>query len=64
MDPDANVNTESYTFDGPQPFTFEPVSCSRDWEQMGVGGEITKLGQKSSCGVRTWSELDSFLASD
>lgn len=40
MDPNSDVNTDSYIFDRPQPFTFEPVSCSRDWEQTGVKSNI------------------------
>lgn len=36
LDPNANVNTDKYTFDRQQPFTSEPVSCSRDWEQTWV----------------------------
>lgn len=55
MDHKANVSTDLYTSDRPRAFTIEPVRCSKDWRQTGV---------KSSCGVRTCSELDSFLASD
>lgn len=36
MAPEANVNTDSYIFDGPQPSTFEPVRCSGTGSRQGA----------------------------
>lgn len=60
--PKANISTDFYTFDRPEPFTFELVSCSRDWKQTGVKRN-NQAWPKSSCGMRACSKLDSFLAS-
>lgn len=36
-DPEETLNVYSHTYDGPQPYNFEPVMCPR--EQEGDQGE-------------------------